>query len=262
MILHKPVGLAEDLGARVELERVLRHDHVVAGGLGGLLAGSGPRHLGVAVDRPRHPVVLHGQRRLAERLLDAQDRLGVADVGQLRRVDQVTDRVDAVLAGAAHLVDHDEAALVDLHAGAVEAELVGERAPADRHDHGVDLDRLALAERHRRAAVSFGVWPVTMTPVRMSIFLRLNDRTTTLATSVSRPGRIFGQALEDRDLGTEVGERRRELAADRPAADDGHARRHVVEIEHLVARHDRPAALEVGDQPGHRAGGEDDARAR
>ena len=79
-------------------------------------------------------------------MLDAQDRLGVADVGELRRVDEVADRVDAVLAGAAELVDLDEAALVDLDAGAVEAELVGVRAPADRHHHGVDLDRLALAE--------------------------------------------------------------------------------------------------------------------
>ena len=31
----------------------------------------------------------------------------------------------------------------------------------------------------------------------------------------------------------------------------------VVEIEHLVAGHDRAAALEAGDQPGHRPGGED-----
>ncbi len=38
--------------------------------------------------------------------------------------------------------------------------------------------------------------------------------------------------------------------------------RDVVEVEHLVARHDRAAPLEVGDQPWHRAGGKDHAAAR
>ena len=41
---------------------------------------------------------------------------------------------------------------------------------------------------------SLGVWPCTITPVRMSIFLFLKLRTTTLATSLSSPGRIFGSA--------------------------------------------------------------------
>ena len=41
---------------------------------------------------------------------------------------------------------------------------------------------------------SFGVWPFTITPVRMAIFFFLKLRTTTLATSLSSPGRIFGSA--------------------------------------------------------------------
>ena len=71
---------------------------------------------------------------------------------ELRRGDQVADRIHVGLAGAAVLVDLDEAPLVDDHARAVEAELVGERAATDRHDDGIDLDRLAVAERHRGAA--------------------------------------------------------------------------------------------------------------
>ena len=39
----------------------------------------------------------------------------------------------------------------------------------------------------------FGVWPLTATDVRMSICFFLKLRTTMLATSLSRPGRIFGR---------------------------------------------------------------------
>ena len=41
---------------------------------------------------------------------------------------------------------------------------------------------------------SFGVWPVTFTPVRMSIFFFLKLRTTTLVTSLSSPGSSLGNA--------------------------------------------------------------------
>ena len=41
---------------------------------------------------------------------------------------------------------------------------------------------------------SLGVCPFTITPVRMSICFCLKLRTTTLATSASRPGRILGSA--------------------------------------------------------------------
>ena len=55
--LHQAVELAEDLGPAVGAELVLGDDDVVAGLAGGLLARAGERHLGVAVDGPRHPVV-------------------------------------------------------------------------------------------------------------------------------------------------------------------------------------------------------------
>ena len=59
------------------------------------------------------------------------------------RGDGVADRPHAGLAGAADVVDLDEAALVDLHRGAVEAEVVGVRLAADRHHHDVDVEGLA-----------------------------------------------------------------------------------------------------------------------
>jgi hypothetical protein len=52
---------------------------------------------------------------LAEDVLGDENRLRVADVGELRSVDDVADRVHAGLAGAAVLVDLDEAAIIDLH---------------------------------------------------------------------------------------------------------------------------------------------------
>ena len=61
--------------------------------------------------------------------------------------------VHAGLTGLAVLVDLDEATLVDDDGGAVEAELVGEGTTTDGHDHDVDVDRFAVTELHRGAAV-------------------------------------------------------------------------------------------------------------
>ena len=57
---------------------------------------------------------------------------------ELRRRDDVADRVHAVDARAHVAVDDDEAALVDLDAGAVEPDVLGARPAADRHDDLVD----------------------------------------------------------------------------------------------------------------------------
>ena len=191
-------------------------------------------------------------------MLDHEDRLGVPDVRELRRVDQVADGVHARLAGLAVLVDHDEATVVDLHTGAVEAELVGERAPTDRDDARVDLDRLTVAEVHGRAARVVGrVAGDLDAGAGSSICFFLKLRTTTLATSASRPGRIFGRPSRIVTSAPEIGERGRELAADRAAADHRDTGWHVVEIEHLVTGHDRTPAIEAGDRARHGAGGED-----
>ena len=148
----------------------------------------------MAVDRPWHPVVGDGVGALAEDVLGHQDGLGIADVCQLRRVDDVADRVHTRLARAAVLVDLDESTIADLDAGALEPQPVGERTATDADHDSVDLEILAFAEVNGGARqLPVGVWPSTLTPVRMSMFFFLKLRTTTLATSLSSPGRIFGR---------------------------------------------------------------------
>ena len=201
----------------------------------------------MAVDRPRHPVVCDRHRVLAEDVLGHQDRLGVPDVRELRGVDDVADRIHAGLAGAAVLVDLDEPAIADLDCGARQTELVGEGSAADADDDDIDFEVLDLATiaGDKWTVVppsAIGVWPITLTPVRMSMFFFLKLRTTTLATSVSQPGEDLGQAFEDRDLRAEVGERAGELATDGAATDHRDATRDVVEHQDLVARHDRTGA--------------------
>ena len=188
--LDETLGLAEDLGATVELERMLADDDVDAGGARLGLAGTRPGDLGMAVDRPRHPVVHHGHRRLSEDLFDHQDRLGVCDVRELRRVDEITHRVDARLAGPAVLVDLGEPAIVDDHARARQAELVGEGATTDRHDHRVDGDRLIVAVVHRRAAGAIG---------RMAIdhHARLRGDLLLLERTLDDAGQVLVESRED-----------------------------------------------------------------
>ena len=81
-------------------------------------------------------------------LLDAQHALVAGLVGEPGRAGDVADGVDAGLAGAAPLVDHDVAAL-DLHAGALEAEILGVAGDADGHDHALDRDLLGSCRRSR-----------------------------------------------------------------------------------------------------------------
>src|SRR6266508_5980922 len=122
--LHHPVGVADDHGPADAGPSVLRHDDVEPGVLGRRLRQPGVGDLRVAVDAHGHPVVIDGYRVLAQDVLDGDDGLGVADVGQARRVDDVADRPHGIGAGAAALVDDHEAA-IDLDADALEPETVG-----------------------------------------------------------------------------------------------------------------------------------------
>ena len=171
-----------------------------------------------------------------------EDRLGEADVGELRRGDEVADRVHAGLAGAAVLVDLDEAALVDLDAGAARAR-ARRRTGGGRPTTTTASTSSSLARRRTCTVVPpspLGVWPVTLTPVRMSMPRFLNAAHDDVGDVVVAAGQDLRQRLEDRHLRAEVGEHRGELAADRAAADDDHARRAAwSSIEHLVAGHDR-----------------------
>ena len=94
--------------------------------------------------------VVDRYHRLTQHRLHGHDRLGEADVGQLRGAgDDVADRAHAVDAGALVLVGRHEAALVDLDAEPVGHQALGARAPAHRHDDRLDVERL-VARLHRR----------------------------------------------------------------------------------------------------------------
>ena len=66
----------------------------------------------------------------------------------------------------------------------------------------------------------------------------LNARDDLVGGLLVDAGEDRGQRLEQRDLAADVGEVRRELAADRAAADDRGARRDLVELEQVVGRED------------------------
>ena len=83
--------------------------------------------------------------------------------------------------------------------------------------------------------------PRTCTPVCTFIPRLVNARATVCATCWSTPVRICGQHLEQRHLGAHVDEERCELAADRAAADHRDARRHLVDLEHIIGREDAVA---------------------
>ena len=132
--------------------------------------------------------------------------------------DEVADCVDPVLRGAQVLVDDDEASLVHFDGGVLEPEGLRQGPAADRHDDHVGRHLLAFAEEHG-GALSPGVWPLTVTPVRTSIPRRLERAGDDVDDVGVAARQHLGQGLEDGHLGAEVGDHRGELAADGAAAD-------------------------------------------
>ncbi|CAB4895615.1 unannotated protein [freshwater metagenome] len=254
--LHQSVDVADDLGAAVGTELMLAHHDLVPRSDGRLLAETGPRHLGVAVDGPRDAVVADRHGALAQDMLHDQDRLGVADVRQLRRVDEVADGVDARLAGATELVDFDETTVAHAYTGAGEAELISEGTAADRHDDGIDLEVFVLTEVHRGAAPAIGGLLGRVTAHRHAgadIDVLLLEAAHHHVGEVGvKTRKHLGQAFEDGHRGAEIGKGGCELAPDGPTADDSDTCWHVIEHEHFVAGHDRPTTIEAGNGSGYR----------
>src|SRR3546814_7004598 len=77
-------------------------------------------------------------------LLDADHALVAGLVGEPGCADEVADGVDALLARPEPFVDDDMAA-VDLHLGAVQADVLDIAGDADGEHDPVDRDRLRLA---------------------------------------------------------------------------------------------------------------------
>lgn len=212
----------------------------------------------MAVDRPWHPVVVNRDRLLTKQVFHDHHRFGVSDVGELGRVDQVTDRIYLRFGGLAVFVDRDEAALVGLHRGAFEPELIGEGSAADRDHNGIDVEALAVSELDGRSTVVIELVTRHRYPgTDIDAFL-LETAHDNVGHVGVQTGKNLGKALEDRHVGTEIGKRRCELAADRPASDDGEPVGHRGQVEHLVGGHDRAASIKSRDGPRHRTGCQDD----
>ena len=185
--------------------------------------------------------------------------LDEADVGERRRGDGVADRPHAGLAGAAELVDLDEAAVVDLHAGAVEAEVVGVgRRPTDTTT--TSTSRASPPDLHGGAGAASGEWPVDLDAGADVDAAALEALLDDLGDVLVEAREDLRQRLEDRDLGAEVGQHRGELAADDAAADDRRrssaARRSTRNSSDVITI--LPSTSKPGSVRGTEPGGQDD----
>ncbi len=139
--------------------------------------------------------------------------------------------------------------------GAGQAETLGQGTPAHRHDDDVDLERFLALHLDGGARCP---WRVAGDPCagqhRHAAALERAEHD--VDHVLVDPGEDLGQRFDDGHVGAEVAHHRGELAADGAAADDRHPWRHRGEVEHFVAGQDRATALEIGDEPRHRAGGE------
>src|SRR5215211_1003591 len=129
--LHQPLGLADDERPAVPAEAMDRRHDVVTQLPSAQLGQAAERDFGMGIDPPGHLLVVDRRRPLAEDRLDRDHRLREPDVSELRRIDDVTDRVDAGYRRTHETVDRDEAPTVDLDARALEVDALGTGSAAD-----------------------------------------------------------------------------------------------------------------------------------
>src|SRR5512132_431228 len=188
-----------------------------------LLAGFALRQadacdLGIRVDRTRDASVVD-DRFMAHRVLGGDLALPERRVRELPVAGAVADGVDVLDRRPAMLVGGDTGALVELDADLLEAEVLYQRTAADGDEHQVGLDRLAVAEvdRERRARVLHFralLLEVEGDAALLELLRQLGRGSVVLHRDQLR------EQLDDRHLGAEALEDRRELAADDPAAED------------------------------------------
>src|SRR5207248_11790560 len=144
-----------------------------------------------------------------------------------------------------------QAALMALRARASAPECLGARAPAEADDHLVHREAFlaSLALEPDREIRARGVEPDdarTRLHLDPALRERADNRLCDLLVDAAEHLR---QHLEDRDLGADVDEERRELAPDRAAADHRDPAGHFGELEHIVGGEDAFAVeLETGDR--------------
>ncbi len=181
----------------------------------------------------------------------------LGDVRERIRAGDVADDMNAWIGRRQHVVD-DDAAVVDVHAGRVEAEAFDVRqAPGGEHQmrRGELLDRaVRRAQRHADAAGvrMTGHDAADADAEAIADTLRLE-----LPLHDSGDVGVFARQdlvrhVDDDHLAAEATERLRHFAADRSGADDDEMRHRLAQREHRLVRQVRDVR-EPGDRRNRRA---------
>src|SRR4029079_11927264 len=234
------------------------HDDGVAVLLARLRLGE-PRtgDLRVGVDRTRHRR-LADSRLVPHRVLRGDLALAESRVRELPVAGDVAGRVDVRHAGAAMFVVADPLA-VEADTRRLEPDALDERRTPDGDEHEVAVDRLPLAEVNGEVAAVVVDLRALLGEVLCDTALAKRLLELLPRVLVLRRDEV-GQHLDDRHLGAEAIEDRRELAADDPAAEDDEARRDL-----RLGQQPRRVYAARGVEPGdrrpdrERAGGDDRA---
>ncbi len=193
-------------------------------------------------------------------LLDHQHALMHRLVREPRRPRDVAQRIDVGFARESPLVDHD-VGLLDLHLGALEAEVLDIPHDADRRDHAIHGDLLAFAaDRDRRRHVVGALLQVGDRGAGQNLHALLLER------SLGERRDLFvlyrqdaRQHLAHGHLGAHGAVEARELDADRARADHQQRLRHRLRHHRLAIAPDQLAVgLEPRKLPRARAGRQDD----
>ena len=184
-------------------------------------------------------------------------------MSQLRGAgDDVTHGPHAVHTGALVLVGRHEAAPVHLDAQPVGHQAFRAGAPAHRHDDCFGVEGLVHRLHRRRRAVLGRRVPLDLhagDDVDAPLLERADEKAGDVVVAAREDG---VECLQDRHLGAEVGQERRELTPDDAAADDHGRGGERLEVEELVGRHDQSTVdLEAGQQERYRSGRQDDVAA-
>src|SRR4051812_34487639 len=195
------------------------------------------RDFRMTVRRVRDVAVVHlVDVLLAGEELGEHDALALTLVGEHRRTGDVADSVNALHRRLHPLVDLDEAAIGELHAELLDADVVDDWGAAGGDEHFLDLEILFLAgdvDAHGDGILSN--LDVADLGAGDDIDLPLLEASRQLGAAVGvLEGQNSGQDFDQRDLGSEGGEDIRELAADGAGTDDGHRLRRLLEDQRFV----------------------------
>ena len=140
--------------------------------------------------------------------------------------------------------------LSNCDAGRLEPDALDERRAADRDEHQVALDRLAVAEVHgQRVALLLDLRALLAELQRDPALAERLRELLRRVRVLLRDQRV--EHLDDRHLGAEAVEDRRELGADDPAAEDHEPPRHLG-LREQAGRVDAEVGLEARDRRAQR----------